>query len=288
VDLALTVLALVVGCALGRAGPTARTPRSRAAWSSPAPATGWRRAQRPDHVVRHGRGHPPQTAGVRDCLAGLPGAEIGTVPAADAAGDRTKPVRVPGDGTADAEAFEQRARLPSCGRFDVGHGRLPADAAECLQRAVGSPQGAELAVSRLTDEGDPVVGYLRALPGTDRIEAFTDTTRDDSHEPRGGPGRRAAGSTRRPGTRRTAPPGDATGPSWPPSRGPARRSACRRWRQRRLPRGRDARMCGGGAARPGHVPLPGPRLAPAYGWSRASLLLSGSCSSASSGTALTP
>lgn len=90
------------------------------------------------------------------------------------------PGSVPYDAAGAPDAFRHRRPLPSCGSIKLPQGRrTPPGALRCLAAAVGTAQGAELAVSRLSVEGDPIVTYFRALPGSKTIEAFVDSTRDD-------------------------------------------------------------------------------------------------------------
>lgn len=76
--------------------------------------------------------------------------------------------------------FVKRAHLPSCGTYKLGQGeqRVPAPGIACLFDAVGGPVGGELGLSRPTIEGDPLVAWYRALPNSDHIEVFRDTTAD--------------------------------------------------------------------------------------------------------------
>lgn len=76
-------------------------------------------------------------------------------------------------------SFTQRASLPSCGTYDLGHRPTPSVAIDCFAAALGDPEGAEYAVSRSTTEGDPIVNYYRALPGQPGVIVFTDSTRGD-------------------------------------------------------------------------------------------------------------
>jgi hypothetical protein len=82
------------------------------------------------------------------------------------------------DPTTAPDAFINRSRLPSCGQHVVGHGSVPRAAIDCFAAALGSDAGAEYAVSRLSEEGQPTVLYYRALPGQQVVEVFLDTTRD--------------------------------------------------------------------------------------------------------------
>lgn len=76
------------------------------------------------------------------------------------------------------DAFDGRKPLPSCGTFSVAHGQPPTAGSDCLRAAMREGKGAELVISRLTQEGDPVVSYLRTMPGQDGVEVFTDSTKD--------------------------------------------------------------------------------------------------------------
>lgn len=52
------------------------------------------------------------------------------------------------------------------------------DAFRCFAGAVERRSGAELARASMTDEGDVVVRYYRAVPGASGVEVFVDATRD--------------------------------------------------------------------------------------------------------------
>lgn len=75
-------------------------------------------------------------------------------------------------------AFTARTPLPSCGSYELGLEALPSQAGRCMTAAVGTTAGAELVLSRPTVEGDAVVTYFRALPGSTSIEVFIDSTKD--------------------------------------------------------------------------------------------------------------
>ncbi len=96
----------------------------------------------------------------------------------------TEPAAIPwlcwraAPGNAAKDAFDDRETLPSCGTFTVERSEPPTDAVRCLANAVGGTRGAELAVTRLTVEGDPYTTYYRAIPGQDDVEVFTDNTKD--------------------------------------------------------------------------------------------------------------
>lgn len=72
--------------------------------------------------------------------------------------------------------FTDREVLPSCGELDLAQGdEIPDENLECLEGA--GEDGAELAVTRPTTEGDPVTEYYRVLPGGG-WEAFIDGSQD--------------------------------------------------------------------------------------------------------------
>lgn len=74
--------------------------------------------------------------------------------------------------------FTDRAVLPSCGEVELGQGdEIPAENLTCLQDAAN--EGAELAVTRPTTEGDPVTEYYRVLPGGG-WEAYIDGSQDSN------------------------------------------------------------------------------------------------------------
>ena len=102
-------------------------------------------------------------SGLAGCAApGIPGGEP-----PPAAGDV--------DGSAPA-AFADRDALPACTPVTLGQGEeIPADALACLEEA--GAEGAELALTRPTTEGDPVTEYFRVLPAGG-WEIYTDMTRD--------------------------------------------------------------------------------------------------------------
>lgn len=90
--------------------------------------------------------------------------------------------------------FVDRLPLPSCGTYELAARHtsaglslsqnlaaqadptLPMEAARCLLGAVGSAAGAELGAQTRTVEVAPVVAWYRALPDSDRIEVYRDTT----------------------------------------------------------------------------------------------------------------
>ena len=78
----------------------------------------------------------------------------------------------------DPASFRNRTSLHTCGSVESSRtGIVPPEAVRCLEAAGRSGQGAELQVTLLTDEGDPVESYYRALP-TGGVEIFTDNTQD--------------------------------------------------------------------------------------------------------------
>lgn len=88
-------------------------------------------------------------------------------------------ISLAGCGYKAPDAFTSRVPLPSCGTYDIGHDDTPDAAATCFADAVGGSEGAEYAVTRATDEGDPIVTYYRTLPGDSTVDVFIDSTRDD-------------------------------------------------------------------------------------------------------------
>lgn len=74
------------------------------------------------------------------------------------------------------QQFVDREPLPSCGEVTLSQGdEIPDENLACLSEA--GAEGAELAVTRPTTEGDPVTEYYRALPGGG-WQAFIDGTKD--------------------------------------------------------------------------------------------------------------
>lgn len=90
------------------------------------------------------------------------------------------PEGVPYDEGEAPLVFTGRTTLRTCGSYDLDAQleRPPAEALACLSTALRRREGAELVLSQLTAEGDPVISYYRALPRTGRLELFTDSTRD--------------------------------------------------------------------------------------------------------------
>ena len=76
------------------------------------------------------------------------------------------------------QEFTSRAVLPSCGEFSLDQGeKPPRSARSCLASAVGGQRAAELILTSLTIEGQPIVTYYRT-DRDGRIEVFIDSTRD--------------------------------------------------------------------------------------------------------------
>ena len=74
------------------------------------------------------------------------------------------------------QQFVDRETLPSCGEVTLAQGdEIPAENLACLEEA--TEDGAELAVTRPTTEGDPVTEYYRVLPGGG-WEAYLDGSMD--------------------------------------------------------------------------------------------------------------
>jgi hypothetical protein len=88
------------------------------------------------------------------------------------------PTGVPYDASTAPLWFRDRAALDDCGDLVVSaSGEVPQSAKDCL-RAAGNGAGAELGVSRNTDEGDPIVTYYRNGIAGHVVEILTDSTRD--------------------------------------------------------------------------------------------------------------
>lgn len=79
------------------------------------------------------------------------------------------------------EHWTSRESLTSCGSLQLQQGeQLRVDGKEgvaCLERAMDSGRGAELAVRYPTVEGDPVTEYYRVTPDGS-TEVYTDSTLD--------------------------------------------------------------------------------------------------------------
>jgi hypothetical protein len=72
--------------------------------------------------------------------------------------------------------FLDREELPSCGEVTLEQSEeIPEEAFSCLAEA--GEDGAELAGTRPTTEGDPIIEYYRVLPGGG-WEAYIDATED--------------------------------------------------------------------------------------------------------------
>jgi hypothetical protein len=88
------------------------------------------------------------------------------------------PTDVPYDDKTAPLWFRDRAALFECGNFDLElQGEVSESAKTCLREA-GNGSGAELGVSRNTDEGDPVITYYRNGFAGHHVEILTDSTRD--------------------------------------------------------------------------------------------------------------
>lgn len=55
---------------------------------------------------------------------------------------------------------------------------IPISAIRCMESAAIDGNGAELAVSRPTTEGDTIVSYFRLGPGIEGMDVFVDGTAD--------------------------------------------------------------------------------------------------------------
>jgi hypothetical protein len=120
----------------------------------------------------------PATLLLAGC-AGVGGAGYGSDPPDSAsAKDPTSEVIASSRDSATAPAdFRDRTTLPSCGDFELGQGEsLPANAVDCLKNA--GEEGAELAFSQPTTEGDPIVYFYRVGPADAGVELFIDGTKD--------------------------------------------------------------------------------------------------------------
>ena len=72
------------------------------------------------------------------------------------------------------DAFNNALPRKSCGDITLDQGKkIPTNAVECINAAIGSLE-AELAVVSLTTEGDPIVAFYRTAAGTLGVEIFTD------------------------------------------------------------------------------------------------------------------
>ena len=76
------------------------------------------------------------------------------------------------------QQFVDRDPLASCGELTLAQGEeIPEEAFACLTEA--GEEGAELAVTRPTTEGEPITEYYRVLPGGG-WEAYIDASQDSS------------------------------------------------------------------------------------------------------------
>jgi len=75
-------------------------------------------------------------------------------------------------------ALQERSVLPQCTPITVPQGRpVPAALQDCLLSASAQREGAEVLLTSLTTEGDPIKTYYRVLPDAG-VEVFTDATAD--------------------------------------------------------------------------------------------------------------
>ncbi|SFT40403.1 hypothetical protein SAMN05660657_00560 [Geodermatophilus amargosae] len=82
------------------------------------------------------------------------------------------------DAGAPPAAFTGRDPLPACPAQDLGQGgAVTGEVLACLD-AGRTGDGAELAVTRPTTEGDPITSWYRARPGVPGLEVFVDGSRD--------------------------------------------------------------------------------------------------------------
>lgn len=79
--------------------------------------------------------------------------------------------------------YAERQPMPSCGRFEMDEIYLDNPdldhANRCLLEAFGAGDPAELEVTQMTEEGDPVIEIYRVI-GEDELEMMVDT-REDEH-----------------------------------------------------------------------------------------------------------
>ena len=75
-------------------------------------------------------------------------------------------------------AFRERSALPRCAPITVPQGQPRSTALrDCLLDPGVQREGAEVLLTSLTTEGDPIRTYYRVLPG-EGVEVFTDATED--------------------------------------------------------------------------------------------------------------
>jgi len=92
-----------------------------------------------------------------------------------------------GDDTGDSglsPSAEDRRRMPSCGAYDAVPGLLPAEAQaarDCFLAAYGAGTEAELAITVISIEGDPITTIYRVL-GANDVELFVDASADEFAE----------------------------------------------------------------------------------------------------------
>lgn len=79
------------------------------------------------------------------------------------------------------DEWESRDKYPSCGEVQLDQGdRLAVrgrQEIDCLRKALDAGQGAEMSVSSLTIEGDPIREYYRLTPAG-VLEVYVDSTDD--------------------------------------------------------------------------------------------------------------
>jgi hypothetical protein len=91
-----------------------------------------------------------------------------------------------GDGASGgrSSSAEARRRMPSCGANDAVAGELPAEAQaarDCFLAAYGAGREAELAITVISIEGDPITTIYRVL-GANDVELFVDASADEFAE----------------------------------------------------------------------------------------------------------
>ena len=75
-------------------------------------------------------------------------------------------------------AFRERSAVPRCAPITVPQAQpVPTALKDCLLSAGAQREGAEVLLTSLTTEGDPIKTYYRVLPG-EGVEVFTDATAD--------------------------------------------------------------------------------------------------------------
>lgn len=74
----------------------------------------------------------------------------------------------------------QAAELPQCPAISVAQGGLAPTSSSCLFSDAADEDGAELVVTSLTTEGDPVRTHYRRIPGRPGLEVLVDASDDRS------------------------------------------------------------------------------------------------------------